>query len=338
MARQTARSPGHALAARSFRLTLRLAVAGGLLLYAGWSAAQDYPARTVRIIVPQSAGGSTDVVARIIAQRLTDVLGQTIIVDNRPGSGSINGSDLVAKAAPDGHTLLVVAGSFTINPNMRRSLPFDPVADFAPITQLATLPHLLVVHPSVPVRSVKELIALIKARPGEMNYASSGIATSTHMAAELFKHLTGTNMVNVAYKGGGPAIVAMIVGECQVNFATISTALPQVRARRLRPLAVTTTRRSAAAPEYPTLAETGVRGYNHSSWVGLLAPAGTPAIVIARLHEESAKVVQSPAIKSRLLRDGLEAAGDTPQEFAAFIREEIARWARVVKAAGLKPQ
>jgi tripartite-type tricarboxylate transporter receptor subunit TctC len=261
-----------------------------------------------------------------------------VIVDNRPGAGSVNGTEAVAKAPPDGYTLLAVAGSHTINPNLRRNLPFDTVKDFAPVTQMAALPHILVVHPSLPAKTAKELTALLKARPGQINYASSGIATSTHMAAELFKHMTGTDMVNVPYKGGAPAMVAMITGECQVNFATISTALPQIRAARLRALAVTTARRSVAAPEYPTLEESGVRGYRHSSWVGLLAPAATPAPVIARLHAETVKTVKTPEVSAVLLRDGLEPVGDTPKEFGEFIREEIARWAKVVKAAGIKPE
>jgi tripartite-type tricarboxylate transporter receptor subunit TctC len=320
-------------AIRATLAILALAAAG-----AAHSQGAGYPVRPVRIIVPQSAGGSTDVVARVVAQRLTEALGQSVIVDNRPGAGSVNGTEAVAKAPADGHTLLAVAGSFTINPSVRRNLPFDPVRDFAPVTLLAALPHILVVHPSVPARSVKELIALLKARPGEINYASSGIATSTHMAAELFKHMTGTNMVNVPYKGGAPAMVAMITGECQVNFATISTALPQIRSGKMRALAVTTAKRSSAATEYPTLAEAGVRGYSHSSWVGLLAPAGTNAQVISRLHAESAKIVRNSEVKALLLRDGLEAEGDSPQEFGSFIRDEIARWAKVVKAAGIKPE
>ena len=300
--------------------------------------AQGYPLRPVRIIVPQSAGGSTDVVARVIAQRLTDALGQSVIVDNRPGAGSINGTDLVAKATPDGHTLLAVAASFTINPSLHKSLPFHPIDDFAPVTQLAALPHVLVVHPSVPAKSVKELIALVRARPGQINYASSGIATSTHLAAELFKHMTGTDMVNVPYKGGAPAMVAMLAGECQVNFATISTALPQIRAGKLRALAVSTRKRSVAAPEYPTIAESGVPGYDHSSWVGFLAPAKTPQPVIARLHAESVKIVHAPDVKAVLLKDGLEAIGDAPKEFGDLIKAEVAKWAKVVKAAGIKAE
>ena len=267
--------------------------------------AQQYPSRPIRLIVPQSAGGSTDLIARIVAQKMGDALGQTVVVDNRPGAGSLNGTDLVAKATPDGHTLLTVAASFTINPALHKNLPFDPVRDFTPVSQLATLPHILIVHPSVPVKSVKDLIALAKARPGELNVATSGIATSTHMAAELFMYMTGTRMVNVPYKGGAPSIIAMIAGQCQVNFAAISTAIPHVRSGKVRALAVTSAKRSAGAPEHPTVAEAGVPGYSHSSWVGLLAPAKTPRAIISRLNGEAVKAVQMQEVKTVLLRDGL---------------------------------
>jgi tripartite-type tricarboxylate transporter receptor subunit TctC len=301
-------------------------------------AAQDYPTRPIRIIVPQSAGGSTDSVARIVAQRLTEVLGQSVVIDNRPGSGSLNGTELAARATPDGHTLLVVAASLSISPAVRKKLPFDVVNDFAPITQLVDLPHFLVVHPSVPVQNVKELIALAKAKPGELNYASSGIATSTHMAAELFFYMTGTQMVHVPFKGGGPGIVAMLAGQCHLYFATFSTALPHVRAGKLRGLAVTSANRSAAGPDIPTIAEAGVPGYAHSSWVGMVAPAKTPQPIVARLNAESVKIVHTPEVKKLLLREGLESNGNSPQEFAADLKEEIAKWRKVVKAAGIRAE
>ncbi|MGZ8209932.1 MAG: Bug family tripartite tricarboxylate transporter substrate binding protein [Burkholderiales bacterium] len=301
-------------------------------------AAETYPARPIRVIVPQSAGGSTDLAARIVTQRLSDVLGQSLVVDNRPGAGSLNGTDTVAKAPPDGYTLLCVAASFSINPSLHEKLPFDPIRDFVPITRLAALPHILVVYPSLPVKSVKELIALAKAKPGELNYASSGIATSTHLAAELFKHMTGVDMVPVPFKGGGPGIVGLLSGQVQLYFATISTALPHVKSGKLRALAVTTTKRSVVAPEYPTIAEAGVPGYEHASWVGLLAPAKTPPAIIGKLQSESMKVVHTQEVRNLLLRDGLEPVGDTPQEFAALIKAEVAKWRRVVKAAGIKPQ
>jgi len=300
--------------------------------------AQNYPSRPIRLIVPQSAGGSTDLIARIVAQKMSDALGQTVVVDNRPGAGSLNGTELVAMAAPDGHTLLTVAASFTINPALHKKLPFDPVRDFSPVSQLATLPHILIVHPSVPVKSVKELIALAKSKPGELNYASSGIATSTHMAAELFLYMTGTRMVHVPYKGGAPSIIAMLAGQCQVNFAAISTAIPHVRSGKMRALAVTSDKRSAGAPEFPTVAEAGVPGYSHSSWVGMLAPAKTPQPIIARLHSEAVKAAQSAEVKTVLLRDGLEATGTTPGEYAAIIKTEVAKWLKVATAAGITAQ
>jgi tripartite-type tricarboxylate transporter receptor subunit TctC len=290
------------------------------------------------VIVPQSAGGSTDLAARIVTQRLSDVLGHSLVVDNRPGAGSLNGTDTVAKATADGYTLLCVAASFSINPSLHKNLPFDPISDFVPITRLAALPHILVVHPSLPVKSVKELIALAKGKPGELNYASSGIATSTHLAAELFKHMTGVDMVQVPFKGGGPGIVGLLSGQVQLYFATISTALPHVKSGKLRALAVTTTKRSVVAPEYPTIAEAGVPGYEHASWIGLLAPAKTPPAIIRKLQSESMKVVHTQEVRNLLLRDGLEPVGDTPQEFAALIKAEVAKWRRVVKAAGIKPQ
>ena len=325
------------------------AVAGLMLASLAWTggaaaqtastgSGQAYPSRPIRMIVPQSAGGSTDVVARVVAQKMGDGLGQTVIVDNRPGAGSLNGIELVANAAPDGYTLLAVAASFTINPALHKKLPFDPVRDFAPITQVATLPHILIVHPSVPVQSVKELIALARAKPGQLNYASSGIATSTHLAAELFMYLTKTSMVNVPYKGGSPAMTAMLGGECQLNFATISTAIPHVRSGKLRALAVTTAKRSVAAPEFPTIAESGVPGYEHASWVGLLATAKVPQPIITRLNQEAVKAAHAPDVKSILIRDGLEATGTTPAAYSTIIKTEVAKWIRVAKAAGITAQ
>jgi tripartite-type tricarboxylate transporter receptor subunit TctC len=298
--------------------------------------AQQYPARPIRLVVPQSPGGSTDLIARLMAQRVGDALGQNMVVDNRPGAGSLIGSDIAAKAAPDGYTLLTVAASFTINPALHKSMPFDPVRSFAPVTQAVTLPHIVIVHPGVPVKSIPDLIALAQAKPRELNVAISGVATSTHMAAELFMYVTRTRMVPVPYKGGGPSITAMIAGECHVNFAAISTAIPHVRAGRVRALAVSSAKRSAAAPEYPTVAETGVKGYAHSSWVGLLAPAGTPRAIIGRLNAEMVKVARDEQVKALLLRDGMETVGSSPAEYGKLIREEVARWREVVKAAGIK--
>ena len=318
--------------------TIVCAAAVLVLAWIGDAGAQAYPNRPIRVIIPQSAGGSTDLAVRAVTQRLGDVLGQPAVVDNRPGAGSLVGTDLVAKAAPDGHTLLGVASSFSINPSLHTNLPFDPVRDFAPISRLCALPHILVVHPAVPVKSLKELIALAKAKPGQLNVATSGISTSTHMAAELFMYMTGTKMVTVPYKGGAPGNIALVSGEVQLYFATISTALPHIRAGKLRALAVTTRKRTAAAPEYPTIAEAGLPGYEHASWVGMLAPAGTPPAIISRLNSEIARIVHLPEVREFLLRDGLEPEGDSAKEFTANIRNEVAKWIKVVKAAGIKPQ
>jgi tripartite-type tricarboxylate transporter receptor subunit TctC len=321
-------------------VALALSALAAALLVAGSSNAAEprYPLRPVRIIVPQSAGGSTDLVARAVAQRLGEALKENVVVENRPGAGSLHGTEAVAKSAPDGHTLLVVAASFTINPSLRKSLPFDPVRDFAPVSQLVTLPHILVVHPSLPVKSVKELVALAKAKPGQLNFGSSGIATSTHLAAELFMHHADIKMVNVPYKGGAPGMTALLSGEVHLYFATISTALPHIKAGKLRPLGVTSAKRSTAAPEFPTIAEAGVRGYQHQSWVGMLAPAKTPRPVVTRLNAEVVRIVQTPDMKTLLLREGLEAAGDTPEEFEKDIKDEIAKWQKLTKAAGIKPE
>jgi tripartite-type tricarboxylate transporter receptor subunit TctC len=294
-----------------------------------------YPVRPIRIIVPQSAGASTDLVARLMAQKMAERLGHPVIVDNRPGAGSILGTDLVAKATPDGYTLLVVASSITLNPSMHKKLPFDPIRDLAAITQLSAFPNLLTVHPSVPVTTVQELIALAKSKPGQINYGSSGSGTGTHLSAELFKYMTGVDMVHIPYKGGGPAVTALLAGEVQLNFATIPSVLPHVRNNRLRAIAVTTAKRSAAAPEVPTIAESGVPGYDHGPWNGMLAPAKTPAAIITRLNEEAARVLQTPEMKAVLAKDGSEAVGNKPEEFAAIIKNETAKWAKVIKAAGI---
>jgi tripartite-type tricarboxylate transporter receptor subunit TctC len=307
-----------------------------LICWAGVTAAQPYPSRPIRVVVPQSAGGSTDLVARPLAQRLGEALGQTVVVDNRPGAGSTIGSDLVAKAAPDGYTLLAVAASFTMSPSLYRKLPFDPIRDFEAISMLSALPNILVVHPSLPVRSVKEFIAYAKARPGQLNYGSSGVATGTHMSMELLKHLTGITMTHVPYKGGAPSVTALLANEVQVTFATISTALPHVKSGRLRALAVSTAKRSAAAPDVPTIAEAGVPGYDYSSWIGLLAPARTPAGVVRRLNALSVKIMHGPDMKAVLATEGSEAVGTSPEAFAELIRREVARWKNVAQAAGIK--
>lgn len=299
------------------------------------ASAQQYPSKPIRIIVPQSAGGSTDLVARPLAQQLAQTLGTSVVVENRPGAGSVIGTDLVAKAAPDGYTLLAVAASVTMSPSLYK-LPFDPLRDLAPISQLTSLPNILVVHPSMPIKSVKELIAFVKARPGQLNFGSSGIATGTHLSMELLMNMTGMKMVHIPYKGGSLNVNALIGGETQVNFSTISTALPHVKTGRLRALAVSTAKRAAAAPDVPTVAEAGVKGYEYSSWIGLLAPAKTPQAIIAKLNAESIKAMQAPEMKAIMAVEASEPVGSTPDEFDAVMKTEVARWMKVVKAAGIK--
>ncbi|MEQ1773878.1 MAG: tripartite tricarboxylate transporter substrate binding protein [Burkholderiales bacterium] len=300
---------------------------------AATATAQNYPSRPIRLVVPQSAGGSTDLVARPLAQRVAEALKGSVVVDNRPGAGSTIGTDIAAKAAPDGYTLLAVAASFTMSPSLYKKLPFDPVNDFAPISLLSSLPNILVVHPAQPVKSVKELVAHAKAQPGKLNYSSSGVATGTHMSMELFKHMTGISMTHIPYKGGAPSVTALLSSEVQLCFATISTALPHVKSGRLRALAVSTARRATAAPDVPSIAEAGVAGYDYASWIGLLAPAKTPPAIVARWHSESARVMLSPEMKALLQHEGSEVVGSSPQAFGQIIKTEVERWRVVAKAA-----
>jgi len=295
-----------------------------------------WPGRPVRIVVPQTPGASTDLTARLIAQKLSPVLGQAVIVENRPGAGSIVGTELVAKATPDGHTLLVVASSITLNPIIHKNLPFDPQRDLTPITQLSSFPNMLVVNPTLPVKTVQDLIALAKSKPGALNYGSAGTATGTHLSAELFKYMTGTDMVHVPYKGGGAAMPALLGGQVQLMFSTTVTALPHVRAGKLRAIAVTSGKRWPSLPDIPSIAESGVPGYDHTPWNGFLAPAKTPRNVITRLNEEAAKILHMPDTRSLFTGEGAEPVGNKPEEFAAIIKSETAKWTKVVKAAGIQ--
>jgi tripartite-type tricarboxylate transporter receptor subunit TctC len=319
------------------RLIVTVLGAAALAAVMGAGAA-DYPSRPIRVIVPQSAGGSTDVAARMLTDKLTESLKQNIVVDNRPGAGSLNGTETVAKSAADGYTLLVIAASLTITPALQSNLPFDPVRDFAPITQIVDLPHIVTVHPAVAAKSIAEFVTLLKAKPGQIAAGFSGIGTSTHLAIELFQHTSQTKMLLVPYKGGSPAMTALLGGEVQVNFATSSTGIPHIRSGKLRGLAVTGAKRSTAIPELPTVAEAGVKGYQHASWVGMLAPAKTPKPVIDRLHAETIKILARNDIRQSFLRQGMEAEGNTPQEFAATITREVEQWKKLVTAAGIKVQ
>jgi len=274
--------------------------------------------------------------ARAIGPKLGEALGQQVVPENRGGAGANIGAEIAAKSPPDGYTLMLATITNAIGASLYTRLNYDLVRDFAPITQLATTPHILVVHPSVPVKSVKEFIAFAKARPGELTYSSSGNGSAAHLAGELFNSLTGVKTVHVPYKGGGPSMIALVGGEVSLAFATMPSAINYVRAGRLRGLAVTTAKRSPSTPELPTLAETGVAGYEAGSWYGLSAPAGTPKEIIGRLHAETIKVVALPDVKERLFNTGFEVVTSSPEQFGEFTRTEIQKWGKLVKAAGLK--
>ena len=301
----------------------------------GWAQAQ-YPVRPIRLVVPFPPGGGTDTMARAIGPKLGEALGQQVVPENRGGAGANIGAEIAAKSPPDGYTLMLATITNAIGASLYTRLNYNLVRDFAPITQLATTPHILVVHPSVPVKSVKEFIAFAKARPGELTYSSSGNGSAAHLAGELFNSLTGVKTVHVPYKGGGPSMIALVGGEVSLAFATMPSAINYVRAGRLRGLAVTTAKRSPSTPELPTIAETGVAGYEAGSWYGLSAPAGTPKEIIGRLHAETIKVVALPDVKERLFNAGFEVVTSSPEQFGEFTRTEIQKWGKLVKAAGLK--
>jgi tripartite-type tricarboxylate transporter receptor subunit TctC len=297
-----------------------------------------YPARPVRIIVPSSAGGGTDIIARIITPKLSERLGQQVVVDNRPGAGSIIGNEIAAKSPPDGYTLLMAISTIAIHPSSHKKLPYDALRDFAPVTQTVSAPNILVVHPSLPVKSVKELISFARARPGQLNFGSAGTGTNPHLSMELFLSMAGLKMVHIPYKGSAPAIIDLLAGHVVVMTATMLTGIPHVRSGRLRALGITGAKRSGAVPEIPTVAETGLPGYEAVQWYGVLVPAQTPREIIARLHSELVAVLQSPDVKQKFLNDGADPIGNSPDEFGGFIRAETEKWAKVVRVAGIKPE
>lgn len=315
-------------------LLLPLLAAGSTL-----AATQAYPTRSIRLVVPFAAGGGTDIVARTVGLKLSEALGQPVVVDNRVGAAGTIGTDFVAKSAGDGYTLLMGSnGPMAITPSLQAKLPYDPLRDFAPVALVTTMPFLLVVHPSLPVRSVRDLVALAKARPGQLNYASPGSGSTTHLAAELFKAMTGANIVHVPYKGVAPAATDLMSGQVQMMSGDLSTLLPHVKSGRARALAITGAKRSPLVPELPTISEAGVPGYETSGWFGILAPAGTPREVVTRLNTEIVKGLGSSDVRERLSALGGEVAGGSPEQFAAHLRQEIAKWGKLVKAIGLKAE
>ena len=311
-------------------------LACGLLLQS--ASAQSYPAKPVRLIAASSPGSAVDIVARIVAQKLTEQLGQQLIVDNRAGAGGNLGAEIAAKAAPDGYTLFMGTPAHAINTGLYRKLNYDLTRDFAPVSLVTTGQYVIIVHPSLPAKSVTELIALARARPGQLNYASAGSGNATHLAGELFKSLARVNLVHVPYKGTGPALTDLIGGQVQLMFCNLTAALPQVKSGRLRALAVTGAKRTATVPELPTVIEAGLPGYVVTSWFGVLAPAATPRDVIVRLNSELAQAMRSPDMRERLAGEGAEPTSSTPEQFAAFIKTEIAQWTKVVRDARISAE
>ena len=318
--------------------TLRCALSTLLaasFMQADIAAAQTYPVRPIRVIVPYAPGGTTDVVFRILAPRLTEILGQQVIVENRPGGSSTIGLDVAAKSAPDGYTLGVPNLTFGANPSLIKKMPFDSEKDLVPVTLVSIVTLVLTVHPSVPARSVKELIALAKAKPGSLNYGSAGNASANHLATERFSYMTGTKMVHIPFKGGGPAVISLVSGETALLFATIPSSIQHFESGRLIPLGVSSLQRNAALPKIPTIAEAAVPGYEAIEWNGVLVPTGTPPAVIARLHQAFAKALSIPDVKERIVGLGADPVGSTPEEFATFIKKELATWSKVIKEVGI---
>jgi tripartite-type tricarboxylate transporter receptor subunit TctC len=320
--------------------TMLAAVAAALLptMFPTLVSAQEYPVKPVRFVIAFSPAGPSDILTRIVGSKLAESMGQVFIFDNRPGAGGNLAGEIVAKAPPDGYTLLMGNNSIlATNASLYKNMSFDPVKDLAPVALLASQPNILVVHPSLPVRSVRELIAFAKAHPGQLNYASSGSGAAAHLAAELFKSMAGVQMVHIPYKGASPALIDMLAGQCQVMFATALSVQPYLQSNRLRPLAVSTAKRARIMPNLPTVAEAGVPGFEATTWHGIVSTAGTPPAVINKLNAEINKVLKQPDVATSLTRQGAEVIGGTPQEFAAYIKSEIPKWAKVVRDSGARP-
>jgi tripartite-type tricarboxylate transporter receptor subunit TctC len=326
--------PGKTIMLRPLRPILLLAIA----LAAGLAAAQNYPVRPIRLVVASSPGGASDILGRMLAQKLGEELGQQVVVDNRGGASGVIGTDIVAKSAPDGYTLLIIQPSLTINPSMIAKLPYDTVRDLTPVALVVNAAQLLTVNPSVAAKSVKELIALAKAKPGQLMFGSPGLGTSPHMTMELFKLKAGIDMPQVLFKGSGPVFISLISGEVSATFSTALSALPHVKSGKIRALAVTTAKRVQILPDVPTISESALPGFDTSQWFGILAPAGTPRAIVNRLYEAISRGASSPEVKDRLAAQGVDVINGKPDEFASLIRRELVQWAGVIKAAGIKPR
>jgi len=293
---------------------------------------QNFPSRPLRIVVPFAAGGGTDILARLLGAKLSESWAQPIVIDNRPGGATVIGSELVAKAPADGYTLLISTGNFTVNPALFQKLPFDTIRDFTPVTMLATAPNVLVVHPSLPAKNVKELIAFAKSRPHEINYGSSGNGGTGHLAMEMLKQMAGVDLVHIPYKGGGPALNAVLMGEVSVLFNNMIATVPHIRSGRLRALGVTTTARSAIAPDIPSIAESGLPGFEATGWFGAFVPSGTPDAIVQKLAAELARIVNLKDVRDTLTSQGAYPIGNSNKDFAEFIRSDIARWKTILKS------
>jgi tripartite-type tricarboxylate transporter receptor subunit TctC len=318
-------------------------ILAGVLLAAALAppcaAAQGYPTKAIRMIVPFPPGGPNDILGRVVAQKLTEQLGQQVVIDNRGGAGGTIGAELAARAVPDGYTLLLGGtASLSINPGLHRKLPYDPLKDFAPVSLVGTAPSILVTHPSLPVKAVGDVIALARAKPGQLNFASAGIGTPPHLAGELFKSMAGVDMVHVPYKGGGPALVDLIAGQVNMYFSGISAALPLVKDGKLRGIAVTSAKRTALMPDTPTIAESGLPGYEVGNWYAIVAPAATPKAIVVRLNHEIVTALAVQDVKKRFVELAADPVGSTPEELLKYNRSEIAKWAKVIKSAGIKPE
>jgi len=300
--------------------------------------AQTFPAKPIRLIVPSAPGGGADVTARIIGPKLSEYLRQQVVIENRAGAGTMIGGEAVARAAPDGYTLLLATAPLAINPAMYKKVPYDATRDFAHVSQVVALPNLLIAHPSLPVRNVQELIGFAKARPGQLSFASAGVGTAPHLFFELLLDMTGLKMTHVPYKGAAQGVIDVIAGHVPLMSPTIFAALPHVRSGRLRGLGVTTAKRVSGAPDIPTIAEAGVPGFEAANWFGVSAPAGTPREITQFLSSTIARVLQAPEIRARIAADGAESVGNTPDEFSAFVKSETAKWGKVARRAGIEPE
>ena len=313
--------------------------AGAAAFMAGAAAmAQAYPVKPIRFVAAFPAGGPSDIVARAIGRRMSEVLGQSVVIENRTGAGGNIGAEAVAKAAPDGYTVLLGGSYVTIAPSLYKKPPFDPMRDFAPVSLIVSNQYVLVTHPSVPARTVRDLIKVAKAQPGKLNYASTGPGSPPRLCAELFKSMAGVDMVNITYKGATPALVDMIGGHIDVYFGGISGALPPIAGNKVRPLAVTSNRRSSQLPDIPTVAEAALPGYDITTWFGLLAPAGTPREIVNKLNGVIVAIVGDPEMKNYLIGQGVDPVTNTPEQFAAYIKGEVPKFAKIVKAAGIAPE